>query len=104
MKRCRFPRFVNGVHAECISAFLRLRLLRDFEQRFEILFGRGHGSHFRRFAAIRQVLENAFSMSTLLAVLFDKILAKALEIPDIAPHGKRQIGMRGSQFLIELAV
>lgn len=35
-------RLINRVHAERVVALHRLRLLRDFEQGFEILFGHWH--------------------------------------------------------------
>ena len=40
----------------------------------------------------------------LLAGLLDEIFAEAFEVPDIAPHGQGEIGVRGGEFLVELAV
>ena len=81
---------------------LRLGLLGDFQQRPELLFRGGHCGHFRRYAAVGQVFEDAFRVPALLAGLLDEILAEAFEVSDIAPHGQGEIGVGGGEFLVEL--
>ena len=83
---------------------LRLRLLGDFEQCPEFLLRRRQRRHFRRYAAVGQVFENSFRMCALLSRLFDEVFAETLEVSDIAPHGQREIRVRGGEFQVTLTV
>jgi hypothetical protein len=49
------------------------------------------------------MFENSLGVRTLFPRLFDEVSAEAFEVSNVAPHGQREIRMRGGEFQIELA-